>query len=358
MAAKAADAASGPDRETIPTGIRTWLDPAWRASVEAWLAGELARLGRRIAGTIEQPHIRPWATTMRIPTEGSPVWFKATGPGPAYEGPLLEVLRAAGVERAVLPLAVHPSRPWLLFDDAGPTLRASRRDGRGDHDLAAWERILTGYAALQRSVEGDAVVATMRAAGTPDERPERLTEALDRLVADDRIWSRVAAPERADALSARARLVSRGAPVVTDLAGQAARAGVPASIQHNDFHGGNIVVGPDGERFFDWGDAVIGHPFATLAGTFASIARRTGRDPGDPSFERLRDAYIEAWTDVAQRTDLGAAIQATHALAPIGKALAWERALIDLGPDGMDGHAGRTAEALANFAERVDAERP
>ena len=75
---------------------------------------------------------------------------------------------------------------------------------------------------------------------------------------------------------------------------------------------------------------MIGHPFATLAGTFASIARRTGRDPGDPAFERLRDAYIEAWTDVAPRAELGVAIAATQDLAPIGKALAWERALIDL----------------------------
>ena len=259
-----------------------------------------------------------------------------------------------GVRRAVLPLAVHPTRPWLLFDDAGPTLRAGRPDGRGDHDLAAWERILTEYAGLQRSVEGEAAVAAMLAAGTPDERPERLAEALDRLVADDRIWSRVDASERAAARRARARLASRGAAAVTDLAGRAARAGVPASIQHNDFHGGNIVVGPGGERFFDWGDAVIGHPFATLAGTFGSIARRTGRDTADPVFDRLRDGYLEAWTDVAPRTELAAAIDATRALAPIGKALAWERALIDLAPDEMDGHAGRTAEALTGFAAGLD----
>ena len=103
---------------------------------------------------------------------------------------------------------------------------------------------------------------------------------------------------------------------------------------------------------------MIGHPFATLAGTFTSIAQRTGRDPGDPAFERLRDAYIEAWTDVAPRTELGVAIDATQALAPIGKALAWERALIDLEPDEMDGHAGRTAEALMSFAERLEADPP
>ena len=70
-----------------------------------------------------------------------------------------------------LPLAVHPDRPWLLLDDAGPTLRPTRPDGTGDHDLAAWERILTEYAALQRSLDTGDAVAAMLAAGTPDGRP-------------------------------------------------------------------------------------------------------------------------------------------------------------------------------------------
>lgn len=341
------------DRAPIPTGIRTWLDPAWRASVEAWQAAELERLGRRISGPIEQPHVRPWATTMRIPTDRGIAWFKATGPGPAYEGLLLAVLGGLGGHQVVLPLAIHPSRPWLLFDDAGPTLRATRPDGHGDRDLAAWQRILTDYAGLQRSVEGEAAVAAMLVAGVPDERPERLAGELSRLVADDRIWSRVAVPERAASYAARAR-VRRAAGDVERLTATLAGTGVAASVQHNDFHGGNIVVRPDGERFFDWGDAVVAHPFGTLPGTLDSIARRTGRIAADPALGRLRDAYLEAWTDVAPRDDLTAALVAARALAPVGKALAWERALLDLEPSEMEGHAGAIAACLVAFAGVLD----
>ena len=139
---------------------------------------------------------------------------------------------------------------------------------------------------------------------------------------------------------------------------RAARAECLASIQHNDFHGGNIVVGPDGERFFDWGDAVIGHPFATLAGTFGlDRPPHRPRILGDPVFERLRDAYTEAWTDVAPREPASAAaVDATRALAPIGKALAWERALIDLEPDEMDG--SRRSDRRVPRRVRRDASEP
>ena len=127
-------------------------------------------------------------------------------PAPAHEGPLLEVFRRHGVEDVLLPLAVHPERPWLLFDDGGPTLRATRPDGTGDHDLAAWERILAEYAALQRSVEGEATRDEMLAAGVPDGRPSRLPGELARLLEDDVAWSRITDDERAAADAARARL--------------------------------------------------------------------------------------------------------------------------------------------------------
>ena len=90
---------------------------------------------------------------------------EATAPGSAYEGRLLEVFRKRNVRRVVLPLAVHAAQPWLLSDDAGPTLRQTRPAGDGDHDLGAWERILREYAHVQRSVEGDDAVAEMLGAG-------------------------------------------------------------------------------------------------------------------------------------------------------------------------------------------------
>jgi hypothetical protein len=336
-----------------PTGARTWLDPDWRAEALAWVEATLAGLGRTIVGDVEHPHVRPWSTAVRIPTSGGVVWFKASGPGPGHEGPLLEVFRVFDVAHVLLPLAVHPARPWIVFEDGGPTMRATRPDGTGDHDLLAWERILGEYAVLQRSLEGEAAVEAMLAAGTPDVRPERLSGELERLLETDEWWALILPEEREAAKAARARLRTAG-DAVSAAADEVARAGVAASIQHDDLHGGNILVGPAGDRIFDWGDAAVAHPFGTLTTTFNSIADKTGLDLGDPAFVRLRDVYLEAWTDVLPRSALTETAAAARDLACIGKALAWERAFIGLEPAEMADFGDSVAGWLMELADRLD----
>lgn len=340
----------------IPTGSRTWLDPVWRTAALAWVESTLAGMGRTVNGPVEQPHVRPWSTAMRIPTAEGWVWFKAAGPGPAHEGPLLEVFREFRVERVLLPIVIHPWRPWSLFDDAGPTLRMARPDGDGDHDLAAWERILPEYAELQRSVEGESAVGAMLAAGAPDGRPDRLPDELERLLKDEGIWARVMPDERVAADLARQRLGAADR-AIREAAASLGTSGIATTIQHDDLHGGNILVGPDGDRIFDWGDAVVAHPFGTMTTTFNSIAHRTARRLDDPAFDRLRDAYLEAWTDRLPRDVLDEVSRTARDLACIGKALAWERALLDLRPDEMDGHGDAVAGWLMEFDEAMSSER-
>ena len=152
----------------------------------------------------------------------------------------------------------------MLLPDGGPRLRDLAPGERGDHDLDAWVRLLPRYAELQRSVEGraDALVA----AGVPDERPERLTGVLDGLVAADPIWARLDADEVEGGIRARGVLSRRRADIAALAAGLAG-SGIRPTIEHGDLHGGNILVGEDGVRFFDWGDATVAHPFGTLTTT-------------------------------------------------------------------------------------------
>jgi hypothetical protein len=337
----------------IPTGRATWLDPAWRGEIIEWADAELAARGRRIVGDVEQPHVRPWSTALRIPTDDGVAWCKASGPGSAHEGPLLEVVRRHGAPHVLLPLAVHPERPWLLFDDGGPTLRATRPDGTGDHDLEAWDRILREYAALQRSLEDEATTAEMLVAGVPDGRPVRLTRQLARLLDDDVAWARLTGEEAESGPSARARLRA-AMPAIESAARELAGLSVADTLQHDDFHGGNILVGPDGDRFFDWGDGIVAHPFGTLTATFNSIAHHTGRSHDDPVFEALRDAYLEAWIDAAPRADLLRAVALARDFGCIGRSLAWERSLLDLEVEEMDGFGDSIAGWLVEFAGRLD----
>ena len=337
----------------IPTGRATWLDPAWQSQIVNWAAAELGACGRRIVGDVEHPHVRPGSTALRLTTDHGVAWCKASGPGSAHEGPLLEVFRRHGVPHVLLPLASHPDRPWLLFDDGGPTLRATRPDGTGDHDIEAWKRILREYAALQRSLEGETATAEMLAAGVPDGRPVSLVGELGRLLDDDVAWGRLTGDEAEAGPAARARLRA-ALPALEAAARELAGLGVAASVQHDDFHGGNILVGPDGDRFFDWGDGIVAHPFGTLTATFSSIAHHTQRSQDDPVFPMLRDAYLEAWTDAARRDDLLRAVALARDFGCVGRSLAWERALRDLEVDQMDGFGDSVAGWLVEFASRLD----
>ena len=88
---------------------------------------------------------------------------------------------------------------------------------------------------------------------------------------------------------------ARPTPVVAELADGVCRLGIAASVQHDDLHGGNVLVGPDGDRFFDWGDAVVASPVRDLTVTFNSIANKLELPPDDPVFTRLEAAYLAAW---------------------------------------------------------------
>ena len=298
--------------------------------------------------------MRPWSTAFRIPTDGGTAWFKATGPGPAHEGALLEVFRARGVGNVLLPLAVPPDRAWILFDDGGPTLRHTRPDGTGDHDLVAWERILREYAALQRSLDSDEAVGAMRAAGVPDGRPEALPGELARLIDDDPAWDRLHDDEREEGGAARARLREQ-LPEVTATAAELSDLGVRPSVQHDDLHGGNILVGPAGDRFFDWGDAVVAHPFSTLTVTFNSIAHTTGLPPDDPVFARLEAVYLEAWTDAASPAELARAAGLARVFGCLNRALNWERALTGVAPEELAEFGDSVAGWVIEFADRFRA---
>lgn len=334
-----------------------WTDPAWRRSIEVWATEQLAARGHTISGPIAQPHARPWSTALRIPTDAGIIWAKAARPGTAHEVRLLQAFAAWRVPFVLEPIAADPERAWLLLPDGGPTLRQTlqagqdRLDGAGDPDLDAWEHVLRDYASLQRDVE--ARNGELLRIGVPDGRPDALPGTLTRLLDDDAIWERVAAAEHDAARDARARLRELGTWVAAR-AGELAGSRIAATIQHDDLHDGNVFAGPDRYRFFDWGDSVVAHPFGTLVTTLNSIAYRLGIDPDGSELRPLRDAYLEAWTDVLPSSALEEVLEAALDLGRIGKAAAWDRALQGLESDEMNGHGDAPAGWLMDLVERLD----
>lgn len=325
------------DRET-ETARRRWMDPAWHAQVASWVGDRLADHGLGVAGAIEQPHIRPWSTALAIPTTGGRVWFKAGGPGSRYEAALVDALSRWQVPNILRPLAVDVDRGWLLLPDGGKRLRDGL-DGRPGVD--AWTRVLPEWAAFQRMLtpRADELVAV----GVPDLRPEAIADRLAGMLDDPDV---MLAQDQRDRLRALLPTLSAWC---TDLAST----GISGSLQHDDLHDGNVFVGADGDRFFDWGDASVAHPFGTLLVTFRSIANRGLGDPPSQrrALDRLLDAYLEPWTAEHSRAALAAVVPLAMRLAIVGRAFSWQRALMGIPLDDQGEWAGAPPTWLMDLFE-------
>jgi hypothetical protein len=302
---------------TTSTTSTAWLDPAWQAEARGWIRAQLASLDIDVMGEITQPHVRPWSTVMRIPVSGSTVWFKANGGVTTYEPALLAALGELVPGSVLTPLAVDSGRGWSLSPDGGQLLRAA-----ADRDLRHWERILPKYAELQRGLtpHADALIGL----GVPDLRVEHMPQALARLLDEQASILDTPAGMTWEQHTALRALAPRFADWCTELAG----AGVAPTLQHDDLHDANVLVGADhAYRFFDWGDAIVAQPFGTLLVTLRSIGHGFGLAPGSAELSRIRDVYLEPWTAEHDRASLVRASELAIEVAKVGRALGWQRAL-------------------------------
>jgi hypothetical protein len=318
-----------------------WASVRWRTEALAWIDDQLVRLGRPRAGDVAQPHLRPWSTVMTVPTQAGTVWFKASGPGTAYEPRLLLALASWGTPMLLSPLAVEPERSWMLLPDGGMRLR-DRLDGGAGVD--EWLRILPAYASLQRGLAPKA--SALVELGVPDLRPAAMPGLLARLLGDPR--SGLGAPDR--------NRLEQLLPTYVDWCATLAASGIETTLQHDDLHDGNVFVAPagagslDDDRIFDWGDAVVAHPFGTLLATLRSIASRDV-NLGRADLLRLRDAYLEPWTADQPRAALEETVATALRVGAVGRAFAWDRALSGVPPEAHGEFAGAVGEWLLELFE-------
>jgi hypothetical protein len=283
-----------------------WTDQLWLAEAHEWISGQLARLGARAVGVIDQPHIRLWSTVMRVPTDRGDMYFKANTPALQHEAALVTMLAARRPDCVPPLLAVDVERGWMLMEDAGTRLRDIVER---DRDLSCWLEILPLYAGLQIEVADAA--DELLAAGVPDLRlatlPEKYEQLLDELVdlpSDDR--------QRLEGN------VSRVREMCEELAGYA----LPETVQHDDFHDGQVFVRDGRYLLLDWGDACVSHPFFTLSVTLeGGLAWGVDDVQGSVDVEPYRAAYLAPFERIAGGADLRGASETAMRLGWVCRAV-------------------------------------
>jgi hypothetical protein len=292
------------------------MDVQWSREVTAGLAWALERLdelGCRATGAPEQVKMSAWSAVYTIPAGDAPVWFKASGGQTRYEAGLVQALAAWVPDKVLIPLAVEAERGWQLLPDGGMPLRrlAANRDQR------AWNRFAARYGELQREVSPYA--ERLLALGVPDHRPAAMPGHLSELLDDPTV---AIVPEKWAAL----RLLQRE---YADACIRLTEAGPAPTIQHDDLHSNNVLPGVHGDRFFDWGDASVAHPFSSLLVARRTMAYTFELAPDDPAVQRFQDAYLEPWGLGRDGPELAELAAWT---GMVGRALAWRRALAGAGP--------------------------
>jgi hypothetical protein len=315
-----------------------WTEPDWLESVHAWIRSQLERLGLEPAGEIEQPHVRPWSTVLRVPTDDGDVWFKANMPTQAFEVAVVETLAARRPDLVPTLLATDLQRGWMLQGDGGTRLREILEE-TGDFDV--WIEILPLYAELQMDVAADR--DRLLAAGVPDRLLASLPGQFEEVLADAEALETLTQDER--------RRLAALAPCIEAECRELADYGLPETIQHDDLHDGQVFVRDGRFLFFDWGDACVSHPFYTLVVTLAVLAYRLELDHDAPELDRFRDAYLEPWTRFRPLRELEQAYPFAYRLGVLCRGLTWRSVVAVLPQPLRDDEADAVPERMRMLLE-------
>jgi hypothetical protein len=192
-------------------------------------------------------------------------------------------------------LAVDRDRSWMLMGDGGDRLRDLLARER---TLAPWLDVLPVYASLQIDVAPH--VDELLALGVPDRRLAVLPQQAAEI------------PELELDLAA-----------IADLARRLAAHGIPETIQHDDLHDGQVFLRDGRPLVFDWGDAVVTHPFLTMSVTLEGMIDWGVDDvQGSEPLGPYRDAYLAPFERYAPRTELEEALDVALRLGWVSRLLA------------------------------------
>jgi hypothetical protein len=305
----------------IRNSRETELMDGTTAELSGWLALLIADRGWKLVGDVELVKARPWATVVTADTTSGRLYAKANCDGLRSEAPLLELLADWVPDCVIEPFAMEASTGWFAIRDGGQTLL---KEGL-QFDLKAWAPVLARIAQAQRATCTRA--EELLSVGVPDFRPHTVAHRLHNIVNDLGLTGKA----RDRVLAFEPGLAAAAAELITGPIGSA--------ISHGDLQPNNMLAPPTSKPF-DWGDAVIAHPFCTLTSLRWSI--------DDPNLYRiLRRGYLAHWSDTATPCELEQLAEAAELVGCVASIWTWIR----VGPAGIALHPN----SIPTWFNRIEA---
>ena len=305
-----------------PSPLRApWEEIGWHDAACDWILAQLAEPGFTALSPIA--HQRAWglSCTMQVTTEHGDVYFKATPPFMSHEGRVMQAIAERCPELLPAPLAMDAERGWLLMPDFGGEMLHECAD------IARWEEALRLFSKVQAAQV--AHIDLWQSLNIPDRRLGFMVEMIDPLIAScERMLS--GGPGGLSDAEVNA-LRSLSMPLKL-LCARLAQYGVPHTLVHGDL-GGNILIRESGYTYFDWTDVCVSHPFfemATISGAYFDESVLADNPDADT---RLRDAYLEAWTDYMSMDRLIEAFEASKPLGALHQVMTYMWILTNISAD-------------------------
>lgn len=323
-----------------------WNQPDWLETVHTWIHSELQRCNISALGPIEQPHIRPWSTVLKIPTTGGWVYFKATAPCFGHETALTQYLAHFAPELLPQLLAVDLERRWLLMRDSGTPLRAFIKESRS---IERWQAVLPLYIDLQKNLASHQT--ELLELGVFDRRLSRLPEMFAELVSDEPAML-LDQPE--SLTTSEYRRLRDFASKFERMCARLASFGIPETLHHDDFHDGNIFIQDEQVILTDWGESAVSHPFFSLVVMLRGLENTLDLQPDAPELITLHDWYLSYWREYAPLAELQPVVRLAQQIGLVNRALTWRRLLSQLPEDLRPEYAIAVPSYLQEFIQTAD----
>lgn len=325
---------------------QTWASPEWRQQAEQWIDLVLESFGVSRTGPSEQPRIRFWSTQLTVPTDHGTLWFKENNLGQLAEASIMSLLGEIAPDHVAAPLAIEPSRGWMLTADHGATL-----DSLGSDEASVWSRVATDFADLQQlaAPHGE----RLSQAGLVIMNPEVAANFVE-----NQLLLHTGLPDGHPLyLSAEdADDVVRRLPVINEAVDVLRGVSVPLSLDHNDLHARNCFLpgSPDDPlRFFDFADSYWAHPFSALLVPITQMREQWNTTAEDPRIQSVVTAYLDRWTTYAPSEDLRAAVEPALKLAGVHRYGSWLRLLVYADDESMRTYAPAALHYLRTLGNPV-----
>lgn len=309
------------------------IDPeiSW---AEEWLAAH----NYRVSTAPNLIRAVPWSKIHRIETDRGNLYLKLSAPSYAREAVLMIHLAEHYPTDIPLVLAANQNIGAFLMPDGGEPLRGKLKDS---YDLPTVGTLLNRYASIQRTFSSQ--VGMLLTLGLGDWRMAMFPGLYNELVHDEGLLKRDGlGTAEIEKLQGKGKDVRR---LCNTLAGFK----VPETVEHCDFHDNNVLTSASGMLINDWGDAVISHPFFSLAGFLDSASRNHGLDRDSLAYKRLKDAYFEIWLDFENAENLERIFEIARILRPIEFAFNFGRVARMVTTKEFESYEGYIAEALRQF---------